>query len=80
MHGLAQQRLPEISLATVHPNLGDPHQHLICVRCNDLLDVKPQGESSRGLSPEEGHGYEILDVKLLFRGVCPNCLEGALPA
>jgi len=105
VHGLAQQRLPEISLATVYntlnelvslgeiaevtagegprrydPNVSDTHQHLVCVRCNHLLDVKPQGEQQLGLPPEERHGYQILDVRVLFRGVCPACLEGAPPA
>ncbi len=98
VHGLAQQRLPEISLATVYntlnelvalgevqevavgegpkrydPKVGERHQHLVCVRCNELLDVVPLGEDQLGLTPAEQYGYEILDVKLLFRGVCPAC-------
>jgi Fur family ferric uptake transcriptional regulator len=98
VHGLAQQRLPEISLATVYntlnelvslgevqevaagegpkrydPKVGERHQHLLCVRCNELLDVVPHGEAQLGLSSVEQHGYEMLDVKLLFRGVCPSC-------
>jgi len=55
------------------PKVGERHQHLVCVRCNELLDVLPEGEAQLGLSPGEQHGYEILDVKLLFRGVCPAC-------
>ena len=98
VHGLAQQRLPEISLATVYntlnelvslgevqevaagegpkrydPKVGQRHQHLVCIRCNELLDVLPDGEDRLGLSAFEQRGYEILDVKLLFRGVCPAC-------
>jgi len=49
------------------------HQHLVCIRCNELLDVLPDGEDRLGLSAFEQRGYEILDVKLLFRGVCPAC-------
>jgi len=104
VHDLAQQRLPEISLATVYntlkelvslgevaevtagdgpkrfdPNVGGSHQHLVCVRCNDLLDVKPQGEQELDLPPEERHGYHLLDVRVLFRGVCPACLEAPAP-
>lgn len=98
VHGLAQQRLPEISLATVYntlnelvalgevqevaagegpkrydPKVGERHQHLVCVRCNELLDVQPDGEHQLGLSQMELRGYQILDVKVLFRGVCPAC-------
>ena len=98
VHGLAQLRLPEISLATVYntlnelvvlgeiqevtagegpkrydPKVGERHQHLLCVRCNELLDVLPVGEEQLGLASGEQHGYELLDVKLLFRGVCPAC-------
>lgn len=105
VYSLAQQRLPEISLATVYntlnelvslgevaevtagegpkrydPNVAEAHQHLVCVRCNDLLDVRPEGDQQLGLPPEERHGYQILDVRLLFRGICPKCLEDATPA
>jgi Fur family transcriptional regulator, stress-responsive regulator len=106
VHGRAQERLPEISLATVYntlnelvvlgevqevtagegpkrydPKVGDRHQHLVCVECKELLDVVPAGEEQLGLPPEEQHGYQILDVKLLFRGVCPACrVAAAAPA
>ena len=57
------------------PNVAEPHQHLVCVRCNDLLDVRPHGDQTLGLSTEERHGYQIVDIRLLFRGVCPTCQE-----
>ncbi len=97
---LAQQRLPEISLATVYntlnelvalgevlevtagegpkrydPKVGERHQHLVCVRCNELLDVRPDGEKRLGLSPAELRGYRLLDVELVFRGICPSCQQ-----
>ena len=100
VHGLAQQRLPEISLATVYntlnelvalgevlevtagegpkrydPKVGERHQHLVCVRCNELLDVRPHGEKRLGLSPAELRGYRLLDVELVFRGICPSCQQ-----
>ena len=45
----------------------------MCVGCNELLDVSPVGEDQLGLPPAEQYGYQILDIKLLFRGVCPAC-------
>lgn len=55
------------------PKVGERHQHLVCVHCNELLDVRPDGDDQLGLSPEELRGYQLLDVELVFRGVCPRC-------
>jgi Fur family transcriptional regulator, stress-responsive regulator len=100
VHGLAQTRLPEISLATVYntlnelvamgeilevapgggpkrydPNVTEEHQHLFCMHCDELLDVVPAGEASLHLPDRERHGYDIVEVTIVFRGLCPRCRE-----
>jgi Fe2+ or Zn2+ uptake regulation protein len=54
------------------PNVEVRHHHLRCVRCNELLDVRATDGRPK-LPAGEDHGYEIVDVDVIFRGVCPAC-------
>lgn len=96
--GRAQERLPEISLATVYntlnemvsmgevlevspgggpkrydPNVGSRHHHLVCTECGELLDVRPDGADQLRLPARDRHGYQLVDVDIVFRGVCRDC-------
>ena len=55
------------------PNVAERHHHLVCVRCRELLDVKPDGEDQLRLPPRDRHGYSVVDVEIVFRGVCRRC-------
>ena len=55
------------------PNVVERHQHLVCLSCNELLDVRPSGEDDLTLPAEERHGYEVIDVDIVFRGRCEDC-------
>ena len=55
------------------PNVAPPHQHLVCVECGELLDVHPAGDDGLRLPRSERHGYEIVDVEIVFRGRCRRC-------
>ena len=50
-----------------------PHPHLICVRCQKILD--PSLESLKDMTAEvsEGTGFEILTHRLDFFGLCTTC-------
>jgi Fe2+ or Zn2+ uptake regulation protein len=55
------------------PNVGRPHQHLVCLRCGELHDVSPTGEQALDISTEQRYGYRLVDVEIVFRGLCPTC-------
>lgn len=55
------------------PNVVERHHHLVCLTCNELLDVRPGGERHLHLPPDEQHGYEVLEIDIVFRGRCPRC-------
>jgi Fe2+ or Zn2+ uptake regulation protein len=57
------------------PNVTHPHHHLVCVQCGELRDVQPQGEDGLRLPGRQPHGYRLLDVDILFRGVCQRCQD-----
>lgn len=57
------------------PNVTEPHQHLICIDCGDVLDVQP--DRLPVLTGRKRHGFEILDVEVTFRGRCAPCVRAA---
>lgn len=58
------------------PNTTTPHHHLYCIECGALRDVTPEGTERLGLPPSERHGFELVDMDIVFRGRCPDCLTG----
>jgi Fur family peroxide stress response transcriptional regulator len=56
-------------------NRPEPHPHLICIKCNNIMDgdVSLDTESLRNL--EESSGYKILRPQISLYGLCPRCKE-----
>ena len=55
------------------PNTTVAHQHLQCVGCGTLRDVAPEGEDGLRLAPDQQHGFRLVGVDIMFRGLCPVC-------
>jgi len=55
------------------PNTPATHHHLYCVGCGALRDVNPEGTDRLALRGSQQHGFEVLDVAIVFRGRCPDC-------
>ena len=62
------------------PNATEAHHHLYCVGCGLLRDVNPHGAEGLALPAGEEHGFELLDVDIVFRGRCPSCRTATRPA
>lgn len=56
-------------------NHPQPHPHLICIRCNQIIDGEGVFETSAVRKLEQSTGYRILRSQVLFYGICPNCQE-----
>ena len=56
-------------------NRLQPHPHLICVKCNKIMDgeLVLDQESLRKL--EQASGYKILRSQISLYGLCPDCKE-----
>jgi Fur family peroxide stress response transcriptional regulator len=54
-------------------NRPQPHPHLICMKCNKIIDgeVSLDQDSIRKL--EEVSGYTILRPQIALYGLCPDC-------
>jgi Fur family peroxide stress response transcriptional regulator len=50
-----------------------PHPHMICIKCKRIID--PDLGSMPKLAEEAAQktGYQIVDHRIDFFGVCPNC-------
>jgi Fe2+ or Zn2+ uptake regulation protein len=62
------------------PNAVGTHHHLYCVECGTLRDVHPEGTERLTLKAGEQHGFELLDIDIVFRGRCPDCRSRPSPA
>lgn len=60
------------------PNIAVDHHHLYCVECGTLRDVSPEGTDALALPASQRHGFELVDVDIVFRGRCPDCRAGAV--
>jgi Fe2+ or Zn2+ uptake regulation protein len=61
------------------PNTTVAHHHLYCVGCGALRDINPEGTDRLALPASEQHGFEMLDVDIVFRGRCPDCRTTTKP-
>lgn len=52
-----------------------PHPHVVCSRCNRIVD--PDGLNLDGLADRiaKATGYRITSHQLSFFGLCPECLK-----
>lgn len=57
------------------PNTTSAHHHLYCTDCGTLRDVHPSGADNLVLGESEQHGFEVLGLDIVFRGICPDCRE-----
>jgi Fur family peroxide stress response transcriptional regulator len=54
-------------------NRPQPHPHLICVRCNKIVDGKASLDQDAMKKMAKGSGYTILRPQISLYGLCPDC-------
>jgi len=52
-----------------------PHQHVRCVECGQLGDIYGTADGRPELPQDNLGGFEILDCRMEYVGVCPACQE-----
>ncbi|MGW3634818.1 Fur family transcriptional regulator [Streptomyces sp. NPDC005122] len=55
------------------PNAHHAHQHLVCSNCGTIRDVHPTGDPLADLPAVERFGFQVSDVEVTYRGLCPSC-------
>jgi Fur family peroxide stress response transcriptional regulator len=51
----------------------DIHHHLICLRCNSVVDIDDNNLSSLTIPDTSAFGFEVSDFRVQLRGICRNC-------
>lgn len=52
-----------------------PHHHLVCLRCNAIVDLYDASLDEIPLPTTGRLGFEVLDHQVQLRGTCRTCLE-----
>jgi Fur family peroxide stress response transcriptional regulator len=58
-------------------NRPSPHPHLICTRCNKIVDGDLDIDLSSLKRLEKASGYQIIRPQIIFYGLCPDCQASA---
>ncbi len=58
-------------------NRPDPHPHLICQRCHQIVDGPIELNPALIRQLERKSGYRIVRHQLAFYGLCPECQKKA---
>ena len=71
--GILQRHHFETGKAVYELNTGDHHDHLVCVKCNNVAEFhSPEIEALQDKIASE-NGYRIVDHALYMYGVCADC-------
>ena len=54
-------------------NRPQPHPHLICTKCNQIVDGELALDPPSLRKLEKTSGYQILRPQITFYGLCPDC-------
>jgi Fur family peroxide stress response transcriptional regulator len=60
-------------VAVRYEAMADRHHHLVCVRCNRLIDLVSPGLDGIRLPNTRKLGFEVEDFTVQIRGVCSKC-------
>ncbi len=51
-----------------------PHNHIHCIRCGRIADVKTRPGNSVHSIIKDAAGFQVIDDQIEFTGICPDCL------
>jgi Fur family transcriptional regulator, peroxide stress response regulator len=54
-------------------NRPQPHPHLICMKCNKIIDGEVSFNQESLLELEQVSGFKILRPQITLYGLCPDC-------
>jgi len=58
-------------------NRPGAHPHLICTKCNQIVDGELEIDSAMLKKLEQASGYQIIRPQITFYGLCPRCRPGS---
>ena len=61
-----------------HRHLGQHHDHMICIKCNKILEFKENQLETLQLQIASGCGFHMLQHKMEIYGICADCIKERL--
>ncbi len=58
-----------------HRHLGVHHDHLICTKCNKIVEFVNQQMENMQVDIAAQHGFHVLQHKMEIYGLCADCLK-----
>ena len=58
-----------------YDNFHENHQHFVCEKCGNVVDVKNPKMTEYAMKNFDMKGFKPKTVRLIFRGLCPDCDE-----
>jgi len=58
-----------------HRHIGQHHDHMICTKCNQIIEFKNNQLESFQLQVAATHGFHMLQHKMEIYGICAHCLK-----
>jgi Fur family ferric uptake transcriptional regulator len=58
-----------------HRHLGFHHDHLICTKCNKIVEFENQQMENMQLEIAALHGFHVLQHKMEIYGLCADCFK-----
>jgi Fur family ferric uptake transcriptional regulator len=71
--GLVIRHHFESGLSVFELNEGCHHDHIVCVKCGQIVEFVDDIIEERQRAIAQRHGFEITDHCLYLYGVCPSC-------
>jgi len=59
-----------------HRHLGQHHDHLICTKCQKIVEFENQAVEQLQVQIAEAYGFHMLQHKMELYGICRDCLSG----
>ena len=51
----------------------DIHHHLVCLRCNSIVDIDDEELNAITIPDTSAFGFEVSDFRVQLRGICREC-------
>lgn len=75
--GVLRRIQPAGSPARYEDRVGDNHHHLVCRRCDRVVDVDCATGETPCLVPVDDGSFIVDEAEVVYWGVCPQCRAAA---
>lgn len=58
-----------------YDRIAEPHHHLVCVRCERMIDIVDPRLDVLRVPDTSALGFEVSELRVQLRGVCKQCLK-----